>query len=226
MLGMLGLGLLVYGVQQIAEHYDVAGVGYATITEILEGILANPWFLLVLFALKLLATCLTLGSGASGGVFSPSLFMGAALGATFGHLCFWLFGDLGITIAAFAIAGMAASISGTTGALLTAIAMAYEMTRDYNTILLVLIAATTSWTTRKVAVGNSIYTIKQLRRGHVVPEGLQTAMDHARRASDVMAEGDLSNARYRPITSDGRIDGLAAADRAPSTSLSWKSRPC
>ncbi len=103
MTGMMMLGVLIYAVQQVAGHYCVAGVGYATITQILEGLLSDPWFLLILFVLKLLATCPTLDSGASGGVFSPSLFMGAALGAVFGHVSLALFGDLGVLIAAFAI---------------------------------------------------------------------------------------------------------------------------
>jgi len=214
MTGMLLLGILIYAVQQMAGHYYVAGVGYATIIGILAGLLADPWFLLILFALKLLATCLTLGSGASGGVFSPSLFMGAALGGAFGHLCIALFGDLGVPVAAFAVAGMAAAISGTTGAVLTAVAMTYEMTRDYNAILLVLITATTAWTTRKLLVGDSIYTIKLLRRGHVVPEGLQTGMDHARRASDVMATGDLTATGYRAEPAEGPIDRLVTPDGA------------
>ncbi|MBT5434443.1 MAG: chloride channel protein [Rhodospirillaceae bacterium] len=213
MIGMLLLGVLIYAVQQLAGHYYVAGVGYATIEQVLEGVLANPWFLLILFALKLLATCLTLGSGASGGVFSPSLFMGAALGAMFGHVSMALFGDIGVPITAFALAGMAAAISGTTGALLTAIAMTYEMTRDYNAILLVLIAATTSWTTRKMVVGESIYTIKLLRRGHVVPEGLQIAMDHARRAGDVMREGVPDTRTYQVVNDAGTVKVVNPTDQ-------------
>lgn len=212
MFGMFLLGVLIYAVQQVAGHYYVAGVGYATITQILEGLLSDPWFLLALFLLKLIATCLTLGSGASGGVFSPSLFMGAALGAVFGHVCFALFGDLGIPIAAFAIAGMAAAISGATGAVLTAIAMTYEMTFDYNTILLVLIATTASWSTRKMLIGESIYTIKLLRRGHVVPEGLQSAMDHARRAEDIMCARDGDTLPYQFATSDDGQTSLTTSD--------------
>jgi CIC family chloride channel protein len=215
MIGMLLLGVLIYAVQQVAGHYYVAGVGYATITEILEGLLSDPWFLLILFVLKLLATCLTLGSGASGGVFSPSLFMGAALGAVLGHVSFALFGDLGVPIATFAIAGMAAAISGATGAVLTAIAMTYEMTLDYNTILLVLIATTASWSTRKLLIGESIYTIKLLRRGHVVPEGLQSAMDHARRAGDIMQSTESAALPYQVEASGNGIGSVLGRDGEP-----------
>ena len=96
MLGMLGVGVMMVVLARYAGHYYVQGVGYATIMDLLEGSLSAPWFLLLLVALKLLATCLSLGSGASGGVFSPALFMGAAGGAAFGFLCQWLIPGLDV----------------------------------------------------------------------------------------------------------------------------------
>ena len=65
-------------------QYYIEGVGYSTIQDILGGGLASVVMLVALFALKLGATSLTLGSGASGGIFSPSLFMGATLGGVRG----------------------------------------------------------------------------------------------------------------------------------------------
>jgi H+/Cl- antiporter ClcA len=62
----------------------VEGVGYSTIQAILTGGLEMPALLLLLFAAKLCATSVSLGSGASGGIFSPSLFMGATIGGAFG----------------------------------------------------------------------------------------------------------------------------------------------
>lgn len=218
-LGMLPLGVLIWLLMEKAGHYYVQGVGYATIQDILAGTLADPGFLLLLFALKLLATCLTLGSGASGGVFSPSLFMGAALGAAFGHLCLWVAPGLQTGLPAFAIAGMAAAIGGTTGAVLTATVMLFEMTRDYHALLPVVIAVATAYATRKALMRESIYTMKLVRRGHVVPEGLQAGLDGARRAQDVAsrrfrvaAAGDtLSAAAMVTVVAgpDGRIAGVA-----------------
>ena len=95
-LGMLCVGVMMFLLMRHTGHYYVEGVGYATIMDILRGSLSSPWFLLLLAALKLLATCLSLGSGASGGVFSPALFMGAAGGAAFGYLCQTLFPGLDI----------------------------------------------------------------------------------------------------------------------------------
>ena len=66
----------------LAGHYYVEGVGYATIQAILHGSI-GAWFLLLLYVCKLLATSVSLGSGSSGGIFSPSLFMGATLGGAF-----------------------------------------------------------------------------------------------------------------------------------------------
>ena len=75
---------------------------------------------MALFVLKLAMTSLTLGSGGSGGVFSPSLFMGATLGAAFGLVMRALFPGMPFDTAAFALAGMAGLVAGATGAALTA----------------------------------------------------------------------------------------------------------
>ena len=76
------------------------------------------YFFLILFVLKLLVTALTLGSGASGGVFSPALYLGATLGGVYGLVLHQLFPGLPIHSAAFAVAGMAGVVGGTTGAAL------------------------------------------------------------------------------------------------------------
>ena len=83
---MLMVGVLIYALLRFQGHYYVEGVGYATIQAILENNLAGVGLLLGLFVAKLFATSVSLGSGASGGIFSPSLFMGATLGAAFGSL--------------------------------------------------------------------------------------------------------------------------------------------
>ncbi|MEM7172138.1 MAG: chloride channel protein [Pseudomonadota bacterium] len=185
-LGMLCVGIMIYALLVFSGHYYVEGVGYSTIVAILEGVLSNPWFLALLLVLKLLATCLSLGSGASGGVFSPSLYMGAATGATFGYVAHALLPSLEIGIPAFAIAGMAAAIGGSTGAVLTGIVMISEMTRDYNSILPVILTVASAYATRKLIMRESVYTMKLLRRGHMVPEGLQSAISAAKRVQDAM----------------------------------------
>jgi CIC family chloride channel protein len=210
------------------NHYYVQGVGYATILDVLRGDLTAPGFLLILVGAKLLVTCLTLGSGASGGVFSPSLFLGAALGAALGSILHRVVPGMDLTPAHFAVATMAGMVAGTTGAVITAIVIVFEMTWDYGAVLPTILTATTAYAVRQHLSPASIYTLKLLRRGHVVPQGLQAWMGGARRARDVMSsdfaaqETDASSKagptrQERPtvlvVVRDGRVAGVAANDR-------------
>ena len=184
--GLLLMGVLMYMFMHTSGHYYVQGVGYATIENILSRSLTNPWFLLLLAAAKLLATSLTLGSGASGGVFSPGLFMGACIGGAVGSVLMGIFPHTMYTPEVFAVAGMAGMISGTTGAVLTAITMLFEMTRDYSAILPIVLTVALACVTRTMISPESIYTLKLLRRGHPVPEGLQAAVTAAQHAHNIM----------------------------------------
>jgi CIC family chloride channel protein len=189
--GMLLVGLMLAGFMTFSSswfgqpnHYYIEGVGYATIMDILRGGLTAAGFLFLLGAAKLLATCLTLGSGASGGVFSPCLFIGAALGAACGGALNQLFPTLGLNPTQFAIAGMVAMVGGTTGAVLTATVMVFEMTRDYTVILPVILTVTVACAVRHQLLPATIYTLKLIRRGHAVPQGLQTWMGVAQPANE------------------------------------------
>ena len=95
--GMLMVGLIIYALFSSFGHYYVEGVGYATIQDVLTGGQFPLYLLILLFVLKLLATSLTLGSGASGGVFSPALFLGATAGAAYGVALHRLFPALDIS---------------------------------------------------------------------------------------------------------------------------------
>jgi chloride channel protein, CIC family len=197
MFGMALVGSIFYGFMVLStpwfgqpNHYYVQGVGYATILDILRGEQDAIGFLLLLASAKLLVTCLTLGSGASGGVFSPSMFIGAALGAAFGAALNRLFPSIAVTPVHFAYAGMAAMIGGTTGALVTAVIMTFEMTRDYATILPVILTVAIACAVRQWLSPSTIYTLKLLRRGHVVPQGLQAWMGELR-STDVLSRDFL-----------------------------------
>jgi CIC family chloride channel protein len=190
--GMLLVGLVMYGFMALSEphfgqpnHYYVQGVGYATIMDILRGELTASGFLLLLVVAKLLVTCLTLGSGASGGVFSPSMFLGAALGGSFGGALLHVLPDLPMTPAHFAYAGMAGMVGGTTGAVLTGTIMIFEMTRDYTVILPVILTVVLTCAVRNWLSPSTIYTLKLLRRGEIVPQGLQARMGETK-SRDVM----------------------------------------
>jgi CIC family chloride channel protein len=210
MLGMLGVGVLLWVMLERTGHYYVQGVGYATILDVLTGALADPWFLGLLVALKLLATSLSIGSGASGGVFSPALFIGATGGAAIGMAVeAWVPGGLGIGQPAFALAGMAGMVGGTTGAVLTAIVMTTEMTGDAAIVLPLMITAAAAWWTRRAIMPESIYTMKLLARGHAVPEGLQAPVLPMRRVADAMVPPERFEIH---AGEDGGIGAVRSAD--------------
>ena len=157
--------------------------------------ISNPTFCILLFLAKALSTGMTIGSGASGGIFSPSLYLGATIGGAWGHVVYAALDflkPLGMANATpfdpvqACVAGMAGMVGGSTGASITAITMTFEMTRDYKTILPIVITTVMAHMTRKAISEDSIYTLKLVRRGHVVPEGLQAAMVAAQRVRDVM----------------------------------------
>jgi len=128
----------------------VQGVGYATIQDVLTSVQFPLYFLILLFVAKLLATSLTLGSGASGGVFSPALFMGATAGGAYGLLLHRLFPGLGVAAPAFAVVGIGGVVGGATGAALAAIVMIFEMTLDYTVIIPLTLTVAISYAIRKV----------------------------------------------------------------------------
>jgi CIC family chloride channel protein len=193
-IGMFGVGLTMVAFHAWLGYYSVEGVGYATILDVLRGALTDPWVLLALVVGKLAVTFLTLGSGASGGVFSPALFVGAALGGLAGHLASTA--GLSVDPVVMALAGMAAMVSGSTGAVLTAVVMTTEMTGDYGAAVPLLLASVVSLAMRRRLSRTSIYTEKLHRRGKWVPTGLQAASVDSVRARDLM--GELADVEEAP----------------------------
>jgi CIC family chloride channel protein len=185
-LGMFLVGVLMYALFRGFGHYYVEGVGYSTIESILLNQTNAASLLLLLFACKLLATCLSLGSGSSGGIFSPSLFMGATLGAGFAGLVALLPLPMSIDLRGFALVGMGAMVGGGTGAVMTAVVMIFEMTRDYDIVTPLIIAVACAVGMRRALSRENIYTLKLFRRGHVVPKALHANMFLVRRAREVM----------------------------------------
>ena len=143
------------------------------------------WFLPLIF-LKPFLTSLTLAGGGSGGIFAPSLFLGAALGTSFGLICNLLFPQFSANPGVYAIVGMGAVVAGTTQGLLSAILIVYEMTGDYRIILPIMIAAgLSSWVARYIDP-ESIYMKKLSRRGETLARGLDMqSLEHVR-VRDVM----------------------------------------
>jgi len=123
--------------------------------------------MLGLLVLKMIATSMTLGSGGSGGVFAPSLFLGAATGAAFGVVVAAInpLGFVTVSPASYALVGMAAVVAGTTHGPLTAILMLFEITGHYRVILPIMVAAVIATVVAQRLLPDSIYTIKLRKQG-------------------------------------------------------------
>ncbi|MFX0182411.1 MAG: chloride channel protein, partial [Candidatus Hodarchaeota archaeon] len=115
--------------------------------------------------LKAVSTVFTIGTGGSGGVFAPTLFLGVMLGAIFSIFIDKIFIVANVPIALFALLGMAAFFAGTGRAPLTAIIMTAEMTGDYFLTIPLMFVVTISWLVSVHLEKNDIYTLKLLRRG-------------------------------------------------------------
>jgi CIC family chloride channel protein len=148
----------------IALAYPQAlGTGLDSIGLALHG--ALPWTLmLALIFAKLFATSFTLGSGNSGGVFSPSLFMGAMLGGAFGYGVHALFPSITGGVGAYALVGMAAVFAGAAHAPLTAFLIVFEMSGDYHMILPLMITVGLSTLISQRMRSYSIYSLKLMKR--------------------------------------------------------------
>jgi len=157
------LGGLAVGVIGLYSH-DLFGVGYGGITKALSGELTLG-LLLSLCVLKLAATSLTLGSGGSGGIFAPSLFIGAMLGTAVGSAFGGFFPALTAPAGAYGIVGMAAVFTGAARAPFSAILIIFEMTGDYGNILPLMTAVVISTVISRALKHGTIYTLKLLRRG-------------------------------------------------------------
>lgn len=144
---------------------QVYNVGY----DIIESVLANEMALSVAFTLlilKLIATSLTLGSGGSGGVFAPSLFIGAMLGGVFALVSDSIFPNVVGPEGAYALVGMGAVFAAIAHAPMTAVLILFELTNDYRIILpLMLTVVVATVLSQQMLSGESIYTLKLTRRG-------------------------------------------------------------
>ena len=185
-IGMTLIGLMMVGLTHAFGHSYVDGVGYGVIQSILDQGMTATGLLVLLFALKLLATTISLGCGASGGIFSPSLYLGATLGAAFASLAALVLPNAGLTLPSAAIVGMAAMVGAGTGGVMTAIIMVFEMTRDYAIIVPVIVAVAVAAGVRRALIPETIYTIKLRHRGHRIPKERHVNLYLVQQTQDIM----------------------------------------
>lgn len=163
----LGLGGLIVGIISIGEP-GVWGNGYGVVEQVLN----NPWTwdaLLIILILKVVATVATTGSGAVGGVFTPTLFCGAVIGALYGEGLQALLPHADIAIGSFAVVGMGCFLSATTRAPIMAILIMFEMTHDDVTIMPLMLACVSAFYVACNIDPDSVYS-RQLRGGHSAAE--------------------------------------------------------
>ena len=185
-LGMAVIGAMMVVLTHFFGHPYVDGVGYGVIQSTLDNKMTSAGLLALLFALKLLATTISLGCGASGGIFSPSLYLGATLGGAFAVAVGAILPHAGLTVPSAAIVGMAAMVGAGTGGVMTAIVMIFEMTRDYAIIVPVIVAVAVAAGIRRALIGETIYTIKLRHRGHRIPKERHINLFRVKQAQDIM----------------------------------------
>ncbi len=203
------LGGALTGVIVAASGGLLTGNGHLAIPGKIFGGLA--WYALVALAFaKILATVLTLGSGGSGGVFTPTLFVGAALGGGLGVLGETVVPGRLIHPHAWALVGMAGLVAGATRAPLTAIFMVFEMTDDYSYVVPLMIVAVIAYATAKRFAPHGLYDGWLAARGEQLSHGADRALMERIRVREAL---DADAVRVPP---EARIDALVeAASRTP-----------
>ena len=163
----LALGGLLVGIIAIRVP-QVCGNGYTVVVDILNGRLL-PLVLLGIFACKWLATMASFGSGAPGGVFTPSLFMGASIGYLFGTAVHAVWPAAAVDPGAFALVGMGAFLSAASRAPVMAVIMLFEMTLSYDIILPLMLCNVIAYYTAKGVAGESLYSASLRRKAAAEP---------------------------------------------------------
>ena len=201
--GGLVLGLLLLAIPQLY------GVGYPVMYKAVAGSYAL-WFLILLAAGKMIATSLTIGIGGSGGVFAPSLFIGATSGMAFGEIARHLFGAATGNPALYAAVAMGAVFTAAARAPLTSLASVVEMTGDFTLTLPVMLAVAIATATSRALSYGTIYTAKLLRRGTDIDRPTPWRALQDLRVSDAMRSFPPPLAA--PAASGGRQSRPAQAD--------------
>jgi CIC family chloride channel protein len=197
-IGALGLGLIGFFVPR------VFGVGYDTIGDILNGSLAWKLLLIVMVA-KFAALVISLGSGTSGGLLAPTFMWSAAMGGVFAMVGNHLFPGAHLSPGAFALVAMGAVFGAASRATFSFIIFAFEITRDYNSVLpLMLVAVIADGIAMLFMPKSSIMTEKLARRG------LRVHQDYEADALTQATVGETMDSNAPVIPADATVGELAA----------------
>jgi CIC family chloride channel protein len=180
---------------------QIMGVGYDSINLALHGEMALGLAFVLIF-LKILSTSVTLGSGGSGGIFAPSLFMGAMVGVFFGKLIENYVPMVTASPGAYALVAMGGLVAGTTRAPITAIIIVFELTNDYDIILPLMITCIISMILSSKLSRESIYTLKLLQRKINLREGTEVNLMKSIFVRNIFKDGYESipeNSKFREV---------------------------
>jgi len=194
------IGALLIGICAMAFP-QIMGDGYGYIKEVLTGNSAM-WLMTILIFLKIFATAVTLGSGGSGGVFAPALFVGAVIGGSFGWGVHTLFPTYTAPATAYAAVGIGAFLAATTHSPLTAIFLLFEMTGDYKIIVPVMLSSIIGTVVANWLCHDSIDTVDFSREGIDIHEGRESAVMKSIKVGRVIRE-DINF-----ISEDANVDQL------------------
>lgn len=163
----------------------ILGVGYeATDAALLE--VYSLWLLVLLAVLKTAATAVCLGAGFGGGVFSPSLFIGAMVGGAFGIVATMAFPELSSGQGAYTIVGMGAVAGSVLGAPISTILMIFELTGDYAITIAVMVGTVMASVITQQLYGRSFFHVQLERAGVTIPGGQEVGMLRSRQVSSVL----------------------------------------
>lgn len=179
--GALMIGIIGMGFPQ------VMGDGYEFMNHVLFGDGFTSLMLALIF-LKILATAITLGSGGSGGVFAPALFIGAMIGGAFGSIAHRLLPTMTADSGAYASVGIGAFLAASTHAPLTAIFLLFEMTGNYRIIIPVMLVSIIGTVVAKKFNEDSIDTVDFSREGINIHEGREVAIMKSLRVGSAITE--------------------------------------
>lgn len=196
------LGGLIIGIMGAVGLPHVYGVGYEFIEEALLGHLGLT-LMLVLIVMKIVATSATLGSGGSGGILAPSLFLGAMIGGVVWYGTHFVAPDfVAPTYGPYALVGMAALVGAATHAPMQAILIIFELTGGYEVILPLMLATMIATIIARKLFVESIYTVKLRSKGITLRQGAEINVLKGIKAGDVMRTDFKSvphSTRLRPL---------------------------
>ena len=194
-LGGLAVGMIAVFLPQ------VLGVGYEA-TDLALQVELSLALLIVLAIAKIAATAISLGSGFAGGVFSPSLFIGAMVGGAFGVIAGTVFPELATSPGAYTIIGMGAVASAVLGAPISTILIVFEITGDYGVTIAVMIASAVAAVVTRRIPGKSYFHWLLARRG------VDVARDRATGLLQTMSVREVMNETVRRVPREMKIDEI------------------